>query len=616
MKISKTQFINFIKSDRFVGLNQIYHEQEKVIVSKEEDLELNDLMSLENKQFINEILDSMYDYKTDEDLIEEVDAQLEMMLPYYNELEILSGRAIKDKFGGEVIYSLETYKQKRFNYLKDGYDFYCFLDGFQEDDNTIRIFETKATTSSKFSIDKFNFKTKVSGQRAGLSHPFFIENSEGFYIPHEDIGLPKDSTYYKKEQILFDKYSDQGRYIYDLAYQKYITDHSLKSNKNVEYYLVILNHEYIHDGRVDENNKPIYPNNIVRFYNMTTLLNKMMPILEEDLNDIIERLNKMDTNEVGLGRCYEINKGSQPIFNDICYSDLEEENSILVYTDRHHGFTDEEGIKHELSDLINMGYKKALDIPEKWLTRPNNVIQRRVIESGKPYFNVDKIRAGIKLLKYPIYHLDFESFNCPLPRFSGETPYTQSLFQYSIHIEKEPGVSNKDSDHYGFLAKDHKDRRLELLESMLNVIKEDGGTILVYNISFERSRLKELQKYYPKHFNRLEDIINRLFDLMDIVKTNTKLYQRIGFDEAEAKEYNFYHNDLQGSFSIKKVLPIFTNLSYSDLEVQNGTEAMVTYHKLPSLDKEEFSKQYQALVEYCKQDTWAMFEILNNLRKL
>ena len=46
------------------------------------------------------------------------------------------------------------------------------------------------------------------------------------------------------------------------------------------------------------------------------------------------------------------------------------------------------------------------------------------------------MKEAIKKIKYPVYYLDFESYNCPLPRFKGDHPYTQSLFQYSLHVEK------------------------------------------------------------------------------------------------------------------------------------------------------------------------------------
>ena len=51
-------------------------------------------------------------------------------------------------------------------------------------------------------------------------------------------------------------------------------------------------------------------------------------------------------------------------------------------------------------------------------------------------------------LEYPIYHLDFETFPCPIPRFFGEKPYTQSCFEFSLHIEKEEGICDIEKDNY------------------------------------------------------------------------------------------------------------------------------------------------------------------------
>ncbi|HRX44762.1 MAG TPA: DUF2779 domain-containing protein, partial [Acholeplasmataceae bacterium] len=273
-------------------------------------------------------------------------------------------------------------------------------------------------------------------------------------------------------------------------------------------------------------------------------------------------------------------------------------------------------VKHDRFDLINEGYVDALDIPREWLKRENNKIQRNVIESGEPFYHVSKIRAGIKSLKYPIYHLDFETFPCPLPRFKGEVPYTQSLFQYSIHIEHEPGVCDKDKDNYSYIATSHHDLRRELVENMLDVIKPDGGSIMVYNQSFEQTRLKEMAVIFPEYRERLINMVDRLFDLMYLLRGNSKLFKTLGFDEEEGKVINYYHNDLNGSFSIKKILPIFSHLTYKGMPIGNGTQALVAYAKFPLMEKSVFEKTYDDLLAYCKQDTWAMVEILDALRKI
>ena len=73
---------------------------------------------------------------------------------------------------------------------------------------------------------------------------------------------------------------------------------------------------------------------------------------------------------------------------------------------------------------------------------------------------------------------------------------------------------------------------------------------------------------------------------------------------------------LLSSFSIKKILPIFTNLKYDDLEVGNGNEAMYVYSILEELTPKERIEKYDALKIYCRQDTWSMVEILWALKKV
>jgi hypothetical protein len=316
-----------------------------------------------------------------------------------------------------------------------------------------------------------------------------------------------------------------------------------------------------------------------------------------------------------LGSHCQRKDSRQCIFYPICYKDIPAKNSIFTYIDGHHGFKDEHGEKHDRFDLINQGYLTAFDVPYEWLNREKNRVQRQVMDSKEPYIQKKKIKAAIESLKYPIYHLDFETFPCPLPRFKGETPYTQSLFQYSIHIEHEPGKCDKDDDNYGFIAKTHDDLRRELVETMLDIIKDDGGSIMVYNQSFEQTRLKEMAKLFPEHQERLLDMVDRLVDLMDFVKGNKKFFINLGFDQEQSDGFCYYHNDLNGSFSIKKVLPVFSHLKYDGMPIGNGTDALVAYANFPYMEKKEFDKTYQDLLEYCKQDTWAMVEILDALRK-
>ncbi|QWB96324.1 DUF2779 domain-containing protein [Mycoplasmatota bacterium] len=606
MNISKTRFINHMRCNRYAGLESLYQDKDQAIVAFSDDPDLDELMSQENKDKMSFLLDDMYD-EEDQDLLSKVDTQMETMLPYYNQIEIIAGQAIDHRFEGKTVYSLDTYKQKRFQFEHQGYQFYCFLDGYQEDDKSTRIFEVKATTSKKFLDMKFK---NDDGDRVGV----FEYSPEGILMFREDLLGDVNDDYFKKTKKLKDRLSKAGRYIYDIAYQRYVFEHTNEQTKNHKYYLAILNSEYIHDGKTDEQGRPVYPDELIVFLDVTKFLDQMMPVIEQDIQIVIERLNALNANEVNLGPHCQRKDSRQCKFYPICYKKVPTYNSIFTYLGGHNGFKDTAGIKHERFDLLNEGYLNATDIPYDWLNRENNQLQRKVIDSGEPYVAKDKIKAAIESLKYPIYHLDFETFPCPLPRFKGEKPYSQSLFQYSIHIEHEPGVCDVDEDNYSYIATKHNDLREDLIINMLDVIKDDEGSIMAYNISFEKTRLKEMAIVYPKYAKRLHRMMDRLVDLMYFLRGNKKLFESLGFSDNQG--FNYYHNDLNGSFSIKKVLPIFSDLTYKGMPIGNGTDALVTYAQFPFMDETTFKTNYNDLLKYCKQDTWAMVEILEALRKI
>lgn len=399
-----------------------------------------------------------------------------------------------------------------------------FLDGLLHADDGVKVFETKATTTRKF----LDMEVK--------KEPIFIRDSDGILKLKRDLGYDVDKAYDKKEASFFDRYSEVGRYVYDLAFQRFVMERSkgFDKTKNNRYYLAILSSEYVFDGKYDEYGKAVYPIEIIDFIDFTEITERYMPIIENDAKIVTKRLNTMNANPTLLGKHCQVKKNRECKYKDICFKALPDNVSLLNYIDNHCGFKAADK-KHETYDLLNAGKVHMLDIPRDWLNRENNQIQYDVVKYKEPYYNKEKMIAGINEIKYPIYHLDFESFPCPLPRFKGEKAYSQSLFQFSIHVEREPGVCDKEKDHYSFLAKDHSDVREELIKEMLNVIKPDGGTILVYNISFEKTRIRELGNLYPQYAARLEDISNRLFDLIYIVRTNGPLYRSLGYSDRDSK---------------------------------------------------------------------------------
>ena len=275
--------------------------------------------------------------------------------------------------------------------------------------------------------------------------------------------------------------------------------------------------------------------------------------------------------------------------------------------------------------LINEGYYKLDDVPKGWLSNDNHLIQYDYYNSGTEWIDEEKMRYWLGEIEYPIYHFDFEAFPCPLPRFRGETPYRQSVFEFSLHIERAPGVCDKFKDNYIFLnANCDDDEREALAQAIIDHFEfnEDGslhGTMLAQNTTYEKKRLTELADLYPKYSKKLLAIRDKSADLIHLLKTKKDFYLD-AFGEPRAKTINYYHKDLCGSYSIKKTLPVLVpSLTYEGMDVGNGVQAYITYLNYDSPDPtfgvlKNKKERRDALKTYCQQDTWAMVEILRAVR--
>jgi CRISPR/Cas system-associated exonuclease Cas4 (RecB family) len=222
----------------------------------------------------------------------------------------------------------------------------------------------------------------------------------------------------------------------------------------------------------------------------------------------------------------------------------------------------------------------------------------------KEIINTEVLQDFISEIIYPIYFFDFETFGDAVPRLKGQKPYKQIPFQYSLHILDENG----NLEHYEFLAKCNEDPREKLAKNMLKVLGGDlknSGTIMAFNQSFEISRIKDLAEFLPEYKSELLALIPRFNDLI------------IPF-----RKLGYYHPDMNGSFSIKSVLPaMFSDndeLDYKKLGcVQNGGEAMDVFANLYlETDEEKIQQIREDLLKYCHLDTLAMVRIWQKLKDL
>ncbi len=209
--------------------------------------------------------------------------------------------------------------------------------------------------------------------------------------------------------------------------------------------------------------------------------------------------------------------------------------------------------------------------------------------------NKKKIKEFLETLSYPLYFLDFETFQEAIPSYEYGHPYEQIPFQYSLHY-----IENGELKHKEFLAEPGIDPRRALAEKLCEDIPLDVCS-LAYNMTFEKSVIKRLANIYPDLASHLMNIHDHMKDLM------VPFYQM-----------DYYNAKMAGSYSIKYVLPALfpddPKLDYHNLdEVHNGSEAMNAYFRMNELSREDLEKLRENLLRYCELDTYAMVRILEKL---
>ena len=210
---------------------------------------------------------------------------------------------------------------------------------------------------------------------------------------------------------------------------------------------------------------------------------------------------------------------------------------------------------------------------------------------------IDEIKSFLSTLSYPLYFLDFETYQQTIPLYDGINPYQQIPFQYSLHYIEKFGGELKHSE---FLAEASVDPRRGIAEALVKDIPLNVCT-LAYNMSFERGVIARLADLYPDLSEHLLNIRENIKDL-----------------EIPFAKRNYYNKLMKGKSSIKYVLPALfpddPDLDYHNLEgVHNGSEAMNAFANLDKLSKEEQETVRNNLLKYCGLDTYAMVKIYYKL---
>ena len=342
--------------------------------------------------------------------------------------------------------------------------------------------------------------------------------------------------------------------------------------------LAHVSREYIYDGGA------IDAHSFFRIRNLTGRVQSMQSELAAQLRSEFRVLTMREAPNIPAGRhC------SSPFtceFFDRCNPPIPEDHILRL--PRIHAST--------VAKLAALGVQSIHDIPEHY---PLTGRLRRAcasVQMGQPWYSPE-IGEELRKLKHPLYFADFETVNPALPRFSGMRPYDQIPFQWSVHVQREPGAV---PEHFEFLATDKSDPRQAFISGLCDVLG-DSGSIVVYSQQFESQRLLDLASWLPEFSERIEKIQRRLWDLLPIMRDHV------------------YHPAFNGSYSLKSVLPaLVPDMTYAGMEVADGQAAGLAWESVVrgDCDEGERENKWKALLEYCTQDTLGMLRLLEKLQRL
>ncbi|MFH0753197.1 MAG: DUF2779 domain-containing protein, partial [Candidatus Omnitrophota bacterium] len=300
-------------------------------------------------------------------------------------------------------------------------------------------------------------------------------------------------------------------YYQDVAFQKYVCD---KSGLPIRLcHIITINGNYVKHG-------PIMLN---KLFNLTLISKEVAEIIREVPKSVAEMIKVLGA------RCPKIDIGphcSSPNpcpLQYLCWAFLPKHNVFELHR-----------IGVKAYEFMEQGILRIRDIPAGTALSRYQNIQVKCVKTGQPYVNPKAIAEFLDDLEYPISFLDFESFNTPILIYDGTKPYQQIPFQYSLHVL--PNLHGK-AAHYEFLAEGRDDPRPALLASLKQHIG-NAGTILAFNIAFEKGVLDQMAQSFPQHRPWINRILPRIKDLI------------VPFRRAA-----YYHPDQHGSNSLKQVMP-------------------------------------------------------------
>lgn len=188
-------------------------------------------------------------------------------------------------------------------------------------------------------------------------------------------------------------------------------------------------------------------------------------------------------------------------------------------------------------------------------------IEKNKQGDNTPHIEIDGLRKEISNWKFPLNFIDFETTAVAIPFTAGRKPYEQLAFQYSHHIVFEDGTIEHISEYL--------DTRIghfpnfDFIRSLRDSLNKNEGSIFRYH-NHENTILN---KIYGQLLESSENDKDTLISFIESISHNTGSSGRTWsgprdmIDLHQVVKNYYFHPEMNGSLSIKAVLPAILNTS-------------------------------------------------------
>ena len=420
--------------------------------------------------------------------------------------------------------------------------------------------QNDSSLSAISNINNYKWFVKARFEYQGLrvKIPFIKREADGLIVYFVDMSTSV-------------KISELNYYAYHIWVLKKLNLH-IKDIK-----VLYFNKDYIRDGRIDGSEilKISSKFDSVRYNNIYDLINRK----NIDLSAIIKVINSItiDSDIKRKYKFYSKNCHICPIYS-YCFKPI---NYDSIFTMR------------SLKDKVKLYNKGITTINQLHNISFNSVLSAQYLANINNGYYIDKtkIRNFFKSFNRPLVFIDFEWEQYLLPPYDHMKVNDIITFQYSLHIL----YSYDQIVHKEYLGK--KDCRYDIIDHLINDIP-DNGTFIAFNAyGAERLRLLEFIKLAPKYQDKLQYIIDNLYDISKVFNNGW-----------------FYHQAMLGSYSLKSISSALDLFKYKD--VDSALLALDIYRNIEYGNNNH--QQIDKLKQYCFNDSYALlllYQYLSNLIK-